>query len=100
MHHSAFSAGPARFPTFARFFRWLLGWLHWLLGLRKLWRVVGRVCVGLAVLATLIALVLAEEHLRGKWAWSRYKHKLETQGEKLDWSDYVPPPCRTTRTSP
>ena len=48
--------------------------------------------VGLAVLATLIALVCAEEHWRGKRAWQKYKHELEAQGEKLDLEDYIPPP--------
>ena len=46
----------------------------------------------LAVLATLIALLCAEEHWRGKRAWQKYKHALEAQGEKLDWKDFIPPP--------
>jgi hypothetical protein len=69
------------FPTFTRLFRWLFSR-----------RTLGRVLVGLAALATLIALVCAEENWRGKWAWERYKHQLEAQGEKLDWKDYVAPP--------
>ena len=72
---------PARFPAFARFFRWLFSW-----------RTLGRIMVGLAILATLITLVCTEEHWRGKRAWTQYKHELEVQGEKLDWKDYVPPP--------
>jgi hypothetical protein len=92
MNDSPPSSGSSRFPTFAPAFRWLLGLPGWFFGRRRLWRGVGRVMVGLAVLATLIVLVCAEENLRGKWAWDRYKHKLEAQGEKLDWKDYVPPP--------
>jgi hypothetical protein len=75
------STGPSRFPAFARFFRWFFSW-----------RTLGRVFVVLAALATLIALVGAEENWRGKRAWERYRHELEAQGEKLDWKDYVPPP--------
>jgi hypothetical protein len=77
MNEFPFVAGR-RVSIFARFWGWLVGLLR-LAGWRKLWRMVGRVCR--SVLATLIALVLAEENLRGRWAWSRYKHKLEAQGE-------------------
>jgi hypothetical protein len=50
------------------------------------------VLVGLAGLATLIALLCTEENWRGKRAWERYKLQLEAQGEKLEWKDYVPAP--------
>ena len=70
-----------RFPTFTRLFRWFFS--------RK---TLGRILVSLATLATIIAVVSAEETWRGKRAWLRYKHELEAQGEKLDWKAYVPPP--------
>jgi hypothetical protein len=70
-----------RFPTFTRLIRWFFTR-----------RTLGRLLVGLAALATLIALVCAEENWRGKRAWLNYKHQLEAQGEKLDWKDYVPTP--------
>jgi hypothetical protein len=65
---------------FSRFFGWLFSRGP-----------LGFVFVGLAALATLIALVCTEETWRGKRAWERYKHELEAQGEKLDWKDYIPP---------
>src|ERR1035437_6110926 len=81
MNESPSTPGSPRFPTFTRLFRWLFSR-----------RTLGRVLVGLAALATLIALVCAEENWRGKRAWERYKHELEAQGEKLNWKDYVAPP--------
>jgi len=70
-----------RFPTFTRLVRWCFSW-----------RTLGRLLVGLAALATLIALVGTEENWRGKRAWEHYKRQLEARGEKLDWKDFVPPP--------
>jgi hypothetical protein len=81
MDNPTSSPGSPRFPTFRRLVRWCFSR-----------RTLGRLLVGLAALATLIALVGAEENWRGKRAWERYKHELEAQGEKLDWKDYVPPP--------
>jgi hypothetical protein len=81
MNDSPPSTGSPRFPTFSRL-------LHWIFSRRML----GRLCVGVAALATLVALVCAEENWRGKRAWLNYKRQLEAQGEKLDWKDYVAPP--------
>ncbi len=81
MNNTAPSSASPRFPTFSRFVRWFFSR-----------RTFGRLLVSLAALATLIALVCAEENWRGKRAWLNYKHQLEAQGEKLDWKDYVPPP--------
>jgi hypothetical protein len=81
MNNPTSSPGSSRFPTFSRFLRWFFSR-----------RTLGHLLVGLAALATLIALVGAEEHWRGKRAWQKYKHQLEAQGEKLDWKDYLPPP--------
>jgi hypothetical protein len=77
MNDSPPPTGSSRFPTFRRLFSR---------------RTLGRICVLLAALGTLIALVCAEENWRGKRAWLSYKHQLEAQGERLDWKDYVPPP--------
>ena len=54
------------------------------------WRVLGRILAGLGVLITLVALFYAEENWRGRRAWNRYKTRLEAEGIKLDWRDYVP----------
>jgi hypothetical protein len=81
MTESPSTPSSPRIPTFNRFFGWLFSRGP-----------LGFVFVGLAALATLIALVCTEETWRGKRAWDRYKHELEAQGEKLDWKDYIPPP--------
>src|SRR5476651_859788 len=56
------------------------------------WRIVRRILVGIAVLATLIALLYAEEDWRGKRAWENCKRELEAKGAVLDWNAYIPPP--------
>ena len=61
------------------------------------WRILRRILIALAMLATLIAIFYTEEDWRGKRAWENYKHESEAKGEKLDWQAFVPPPCRTTR---
>lgn len=48
--------------------------------------------VGVAVLATLIAVFYAEEYWRGRRAWENAKREFEARGVSLDWSDYIPPP--------
>jgi hypothetical protein len=91
MSNSPSSTGSPWFPTFARLFRWFPPFARLFRRLFN-WRTLGRILVGLAAIATFIALVCAEENWRGKRAWERYKHQLEAQGEKLDWKDYVSPP--------
>ena len=54
------------------------------------WRILRRILIGLAVLATLIAILYAEEDWRGKRAWENYKHEWEAKGEKFDWQVFVP----------
>src|SRR5471032_484491 len=56
------------------------------------WRIVRRILVGIAVLATLVALLYAEEDWRGKRAWENCKRELEAKGAVLDWDAYIPPP--------
>jgi len=55
------------------------------------WRILRRILIGLAMLATLIAILYAEEDWRGKRAWENYKHEWEAKGEKFDWQAFVPP---------
>jgi tetratricopeptide (TPR) repeat protein len=55
------------------------------------WRIVRRILIALAVLATLVAICVTEEDWRGKRAWESYKHEMETKGEKFDWQAFVPP---------
>src|SRR5882724_2792129 len=55
------------------------------------WRWPRRILITLAVLATLIAILYAEEDWRGKHAWENYKHEWEAKGEKFDWQTFVPP---------
>ncbi|MGO8765566.1 MAG: hypothetical protein ACLQSR_10605 [Limisphaerales bacterium] len=56
------------------------------------WRVIRRILIGLAVLATLIAIFYTEEDWRGKRAWENCKRNFEAQGENLDWNAYISPP--------
>jgi hypothetical protein len=55
------------------------------------WRILRRILVGIAVLATLIALLDAEEDWRGKRAWENCKRELEAKGAVLDWDKFIPP---------
>ena len=51
-----------------------------------------RILIGLAILATLIAIFYAEEDWRGKRAWENCKRDLEAKGAVLDWDKFIPPP--------
>ena len=64
-----------------RFFRWLFS--------RRTQR---HALVGLAALATLVAVFYLEEDWRGKRAWENCKRELEAKGAVLDWNKYIPPP--------
>jgi hypothetical protein len=65
-----------------------LFFIRWL----RSWRNLRRTLLGLAGLATLIAIFYTEENWRGKRAWEECKRELEAQGEVLDWNAYIPPP--------
>ena len=56
------------------------------------WRILRRVLIGLATLATLIAIFYTEEDWRGKRAWENCKRELEAKGMVLDWEKFIPPP--------
>jgi hypothetical protein len=56
------------------------------------WRIMRRILISLAILATLIAIFYAEEDWRGKRAWQNCKRELEAKGMVLDWDKFIPPP--------
>ncbi|MGD0744298.1 MAG: hypothetical protein ABSA45_04000 [Verrucomicrobiota bacterium] len=56
------------------------------------WRNFRRALVGVAILATLVAIFYTEEDWRGKRAWENCKRELEAKGEVLDWEKFIPPP--------
>ena len=56
------------------------------------WRNVRRFLFVAACFATLTAIFYAEENRRGKRAWEKCKRELESKGEVLDWSAYIPAP--------
>lgn len=45
----------------------------------------------LAVLL-LVAGFYAEENWRANWAWSRHRCKMEARGERMNYTDFIPPP--------
>ncbi len=55
------------------------------------WRNLRRVLFGSAVLVTLVALIHAEEDLRGKWGWEKFKRACEAKGEHFDLASLAPP---------
>lgn len=54
-------------------------------------RILGRILITLAVLATLVAAFYAEEDWRGKRAWEKSKREIEAKGVVLDWNALIPP---------
>ena len=51
-----------------------------------------RIFIGIAILATLVAIFYTEEDWRGQRAWENCKRELEAKGVVLDWDKYIPPP--------
>jgi hypothetical protein len=43
------------------------------------------------VLGLAIALFYVEEDWRGHWTWQRYQRRMNSQGEHLDYSAFIPP---------
>lgn len=66
----------------------LLAFICWL----RCWRNLRRTLIGLAILATLIAIFYTEEYWRGKHAWEVCKRQFEARGLVLDWDKFIPPP--------
>jgi hypothetical protein len=56
------------------------------------WHGLKRLLVGLACVAGLVALFYAEENIRGRLAWGRFKAQWEGKGEKFDFAAFIPPP--------
>ena len=61
---------------------------------RRCWRAVfsRKMLYALIILATLIALLYAEENFRGARAWKNYRQDAEARGLKLDLAAHIPPP--------
>jgi len=72
----------------ASFFVGLLAFARW----SCCWRNLRRTLVGVALVATLIAIFYAEEDWRGKRAWENYKRGMEAGGIVMDWEKLIPPP--------
>jgi len=56
------------------------------------WRILRRILIGTAIIATLIAIFYTEENWRGKRTWENCKREIEAKGTVLDWDKYIPPP--------
>src|SRR5262245_51647173 len=56
------------------------------------WRVARHLVVAAAAVITCIAVIYTVENWRGKRAWDNCRRELESKGEVLDWSAYVPAP--------
>jgi hypothetical protein len=56
------------------------------------WRIARRLLLAMAAVATIIAVFYAVENWRGKRAWDNSRRALESKGEVLDWSAYIPAP--------
>lgn len=67
--------------TTRQFLKWLFSW-----------RTARRALISIAVILTLVGLFYAEENLRGKRAWDKYRQELEARGEQLEWKAFIPKP--------
>jgi hypothetical protein len=52
----------------------------------------GRLLIGMAISATVLAVFYLEEDWRGERAWEQCKAELEAGGLVMDWDKYIPPP--------
>ena len=55
------------------------------------WRILRRILISLAVLATLIAHFLHRGRLARQTRLGKLQTRMEAKGEKLDWQAFVPP---------
>jgi len=55
------------------------------------WRLLRWGLIGLAVIATLVAILITEEDWRGKHDWEAYQRAAEARGERLDAASVIPP---------
>jgi len=67
--------------TTRRFLKWLFSW-----------QTARRMLIGVACIITLWALFCAEENVRGKYTWDKYRQELEARGEQLDFREFIPKP--------
>ena len=51
-----------------------------------------RTLITAACIIVIAACFYSEENWRGMRAWTDCQRELETRGEKLDWTNYIPPP--------
>jgi hypothetical protein len=56
------------------------------------WRVLRWGLIGLAIIATLAAVLVTEENWRGKHEWETFKQQSEARGEGLAIAAVIPPP--------
>ena len=78
-----------RYLKLDQWYTWRFG--CWLFRSIFSWRTLRRLLVGVAVLATLIALFYTVENWRGRHAWQLAKQELEAHGEHTDLAAFVPP---------
>jgi hypothetical protein len=77
-----YAVGLALASTLAiAFIRWLCSWRNF-----------KKFLFGCACLATLIALLYAEEDWRGKHDLQKFEREWEAKGEKFNYNDFLPPP--------
>jgi len=55
------------------------------------WRLLRWGLIGLALLATLAAVLITEENWRGKHDWQAYRRAAEARGERFDLASVIPP---------
>jgi hypothetical protein len=67
-------------------FRWCEQAFRWLSSRRGL----RCMLIVFAWTATIVALLYAEENWRGRHAWNKMRRELETKGESLDWTTFIP----------
>src|SRR5438876_102285 len=67
-------------------FRWPRSFFCWLFS----WRGVRRILIVLAWTVAIIALLYGEENWRGRRAWNKCRHQLETRGMQLDYRAFIP----------
>ncbi len=55
------------------------------------WKIAGRVFLAAVALVAIGLLVIAEENVRAKWLWERYKRQAEARGERFDLAAFASP---------
>ncbi|XHR27931.1 MAG: hypothetical protein ACFUZC_18625 [Chthoniobacteraceae bacterium] len=55
------------------------------------WKITSRVFLAAIALVAIGLLVIAEENIRAKWLWDRYKRQAEARGERFDLAAFAEP---------